>query len=188
MYYKSKMNRWTKIQTKWYANQILIPLELTEIYLYSVGCHMEGKGHSLIARSSGQVWVLWRTSHQVPVVLACWWFVWWFWSQSVKIPWLSRPGVQIIKFHDFPGFPGPVQTLLYIQKIIIILNQQTFCPGTIGPHNQPLSFGLFWDDWISTISITPHKQTLRRLKDGNLTNGTFAVVFIIQVLLVGSVA
>ena len=28
-----------------------------------------------------------------------------------KIPGLSRPGIQIFKFQDFPGFQGPVQTL-----------------------------------------------------------------------------
>jgi len=28
-----------------------------------------------------------------------------------KIPGLSRPGIQISKFKDFPGFQGPVPTL-----------------------------------------------------------------------------
>jgi len=28
-----------------------------------------------------------------------------------KIPGLSRPEIQILKFQDFPGFQGPVQTL-----------------------------------------------------------------------------
>jgi len=30
---------------------------------------------------------------------------------STKIPGLSRPGIQIFKFQDFPGFQGPVRTL-----------------------------------------------------------------------------
>ena len=31
---------------------------------------------------------------------------------STKIPGLSRPGIQVFKFKDFPGFQGSVQTLL----------------------------------------------------------------------------
>jgi len=31
---------------------------------------------------------------------------------STKIPGLSRPGIQIYKFQDFPGFQGPVRTLI----------------------------------------------------------------------------
>jgi len=30
---------------------------------------------------------------------------------STKIPGLSKPGIPIFKFQDFPGFQGPVQTL-----------------------------------------------------------------------------
>ena len=41
----------------------------------------------------------------------------WLSMTWTKIPWLSRPGIQIIKFHDFPGFPGPVRTLHFINFI-----------------------------------------------------------------------
>ena len=34
--------------------------------------------------------------------------------QGPTIPWLSRPGNEILKFHDFPGFPWPVRTLQII--------------------------------------------------------------------------
>jgi len=37
---------------------------------------------------------------------------------STKIPALSRPGIQILKFQDFPGFQGPVRTLLSISVMI----------------------------------------------------------------------
>ena len=30
--------------------------------------------------------------------------------QGPTIKWLSRPGNEILKFHDFPGFPWPVRT------------------------------------------------------------------------------
>jgi len=33
---------------------------------------------------------------------------------STKIPGLSRSGIQIFKFQDFPGYQGPVQTLCII--------------------------------------------------------------------------
>jgi len=31
---------------------------------------------------------------------------------SKKIPGVSRPGILIFKFQDFPGFQGPVRTLM----------------------------------------------------------------------------
>jgi len=30
---------------------------------------------------------------------------------STKFPGLCRPGIQILKFQNFPGFQGPVKTL-----------------------------------------------------------------------------
>ena len=34
-----------------------------------------------------------------------------------KIPGLSRPGIPIFKFHDFPGFQGPMRTCIRLYHI-----------------------------------------------------------------------
>ena len=45
---------------------------------------------------------------------------------STKIPELSRPGIQIFKFQDFPGFQGPVQTLTQFIMHITIFTKVIF--------------------------------------------------------------
>ena len=39
---------------------------------------------------------------------------------STNIPGLSRPGIQIFKFQDVPGFRGPVRTLYKYVLLLII--------------------------------------------------------------------
>jgi len=38
---------------------------------------------------------------------------------STKIPGLSRPGIQILKFKDFPGFQGPVIIIIILLEEIL---------------------------------------------------------------------
>ena len=40
---------------------------------------------------------------------------------TIYFPWLSRPGKRKFKFHDFPGFPWPVRTLL--KAVFVSTNQ-----------------------------------------------------------------
>jgi len=40
---------------------------------------------------------------------------------STKIPGLSRPGIQIFKFQDIPGFQGPVRTLTKEKYLLVFL-------------------------------------------------------------------
>ena len=43
---------------------------------------------------------------------------------STKIPGLSRPGIQILKFQDFPGFQGPVRTPYFLYTLYgYVLNE-----------------------------------------------------------------
>jgi len=42
---------------------------------------------------------------------------------STKIPELSRLGIQILKFKDFPGFEGPVLTLI-LDLVIVSSSKQ----------------------------------------------------------------
>ena len=58
-------------------------------------------------QNSRQLCCIHICQHEIPWLSRTW----------SKIPWLSRPGIQIIKLHDFPGFPGPVRTLLQQRRL-----------------------------------------------------------------------